>query len=132
MAVGDDLVTGRFASPTSELRNYRTPEVEDWEWDPPACRAPPRPDSGRKRPVDDHKPARRGRGGRRRKGNRVQTTVSLEAEIYQGVIELADRDGIPITDVISKLCAEALGLPVPEYCLPKVQDQENLPLVDVS
>ena len=80
--------------------------------------------------MDDQKPARRGRGGRRRKGNRVQTTVSLEAEIYQGVIELADRDGIPITDVISKLCAEALGLPVPAYCLPK--DQEKLPLADAS
>jgi predicted DNA-binding ribbon-helix-helix protein len=61
----------------------------------------------------------------------VQTTVSLEAEIYQGVIELADRDGIPITDVISKLCAEALGLPVPTYCLPK-HDQEKLPLADAS
>lgn len=58
--------------------------------------------------------------------------MSLEAEIYQGVVELADRDNIPLTDVISKLCAEALGLPVPAYCLPKVQDQENLPLVDVS
>lgn len=81
--------------------------------------------------MDDQKPARRGRGGRRRKGNRVQTTVSLEAEIYQGVIELADRDGIPITDVISKLCAEALGLPVPTYCLPK-QDQEKLPLANAS
>jgi hypothetical protein len=61
----------------------------------------------------------------------VQTTVSLEAEIYQGVIEIADRDGIPITDVISKLCAEALGLPVPAYCLPK-PDQEKLPLADAS
>ena len=82
--------------------------------------------------MDDQKPARRGRGGRRRKGNRVQTTVSLEAEIYQGVVEIADRDNIPLTDVISKLCAEALGLPVPAYCLPKVQDQEKFPLVDVS
>jgi hypothetical protein len=81
--------------------------------------------------MEDQKPARRGRGGRRRKGNRVQTTVSLEAEIYQGVIELADRDGIPITDVISKLCAEALGLPVPAYCLLK-QDQEELPLANAS
>jgi hypothetical protein len=80
--------------------------------------------------VDEQKPARRGRGGRRRKGNRVQTTVSLEAEIYQGVVELADRDQVPITDVISKLCAEALGLPVPAYCLPK--DQGKLPLADAS
>ena len=82
--------------------------------------------------MDDQKPARRGRGGRRRKGNRVQTTVSLEAEIYQGVVEIADRDSIPITDVITKLCAEALGLPVPAYCVPKVPDQEKLPLADAS
>lgn len=81
--------------------------------------------------MDDQKPARRGRGGRRRKGNRLQTTVSLEAEIYQRVIEIVDRDGIPATDVINKLCAEALGLPVPAYCLPK-QDQEKLPLADAS
>ncbi len=83
--------------------------------------------------MDDQKPARRGRGGRRRKGNRVQTTVSLEAEIYQGVVALADRDNIPITDVISKLCAEALGLPVPAYCLPKAaENQEKEPLADAS
>jgi hypothetical protein len=62
----------------------------------------------------------------------VQTTVSLEAEIYQGVVEIADRDSIPITDVITKLCAEALGLPVPAYCVPKVPDQEKLPLADAS
>jgi predicted DNA-binding ribbon-helix-helix protein len=64
----------------------------------------------------------------------VQTTVSLEAEIYQGVVDIADRDSIPITDVITKLCAEALGLPVPAYCVPKGQaeNQEKLPLADAS
>ena len=56
--------------------------------------------------------------------------MSLEAEVYQGVIEIADREGVPITDVITRLCAEALGLPVPAYCLPK--DQEKLPLADAS
>jgi hypothetical protein len=62
----------------------------------------------------------------------VQTTVSLEAEIHQGALALAERDNVPLTDVISRLCAEALGLPVPEYCLPKVQNQEKLPLADAS
>lgn len=61
----------------------------------------------------------------------MQTTVSLEMEVYLGVIEIADREGVPATDVITRLCAEALGLPVPAYCLPK-QDQEKLPLANAS
>jgi hypothetical protein len=84
-----------------------------------------------KRSVNDQLPVRRGRGGRRRKGNRVQTTVSLEMEVYLGVIEIADREGVPATDVITRLCAQALGIPVPEYCRPK-QDQEKLPLASAS
>ncbi len=81
--------------------------------------------------MDDQKPAAR-RRGRRRKGNRVQTTVSLEAEIHQRALEIAERDNVPLTDVVSRLCAEALGVPVPEYCLPKIKNQEKLPLADVS
>jgi hypothetical protein len=52
-------------------------------------------------------------------------------EVYLGVIEIADREGVPATDVITRLCAEALGLPVPAYCQPK-QDQEKLPLANAS
>lgn len=81
--------------------------------------------------VDDQKPARR-RGHRRRKGNRVQTSVSLEAEIHEQVLALAERDSQPITDVISRLCAEALGLPVPDYCVPKPKVQGELPLAQAS
>lgn len=79
----------------------------------------------------DVQPPRR-RGHRRRKGNRVQTTVSLEAVIHEQVLALAERDGQPLTDVISRLCAEALGLPVPSYCAPVPKSQEELPLADAS
>lgn len=81
--------------------------------------------------VDDQKPVRR-RGHRRRKGNRVQTSVSLEVEIHEQVLALAERDNQPITDVISRLCAEALGLRVPDYCVPKPKAQEELPLAHAS
>lgn len=62
----------------------------------------------------------------------MQTSVCIEAEIHEQILALAERDGQPITDVISRLCAEALGLPVPDYCLPMPQVQEALPLAQAS
>ena len=76
---------------------------------------------------------KRGKGGRRPKGDRVRTTVALPSEVVLLAQQMADRDGVPVTDVIGRLCAEALGIPVPDYCLPKPkQNQEALPLAEAS
>lgn len=69
-------------------------------------------------------------GGRQPKGNRIQTTVSLEAEIYERILDVSEAEGLPLTDIVTRLCAEGLGLAVPAYCRPK--PQEELPLDKAS
>jgi hypothetical protein len=67
--------------------------------------------------------------------------MALEVEVRQHAQALADRDGLALCDVINRLCAEALGLPVPPYSVPKdpqdpddPQDtaQETLPMAEAS
>ncbi len=77
-------------------------------------------------------PRPRGKRGPKPKGNRVNTSMALEVEVRQHAQALADRDGLALCDVINRLCAEALGLPVPSYCLPKTTNQEALPLAEAS
>jgi hypothetical protein len=54
------------------------------------------------------------------------------------VVELSpccgeNRDGIWITDVVTRMVAESLGRPAPDYCHPKVKNQqEELPLARAS
>lgn len=69
--------------------------------------------------------------GRKPKGNRLKRPVSLEVDLWDEVADIAQRDGLPLTDVVQRLVAESLGLPVPAYCLPKVA-QEELPLPQAS
>ena len=59
---------------------------------------------------------------------RVQTTVTLPANVRAGAEALARRDGLSMTNIIERLLAEGLGLPVPAYCLPKTTTQTELPL----
>jgi hypothetical protein len=45
---------------------------------------------------------------------------------------MAEQDGLPMGAVITRLVAEALGKPAPDYCVPKAKDQEELPLSKAS
>ena len=45
---------------------------------------------------------------------------------------MAERDGLPMGAVITRLVADALGKPAPGYCLPRPKDQEELPLNKAS
>jgi hypothetical protein len=76
------------------------------------------------------RPERR-KPGRKSKGPRVQVPVRLPTEFYEAVEEIAKRDGIWITDVVTRMVAESLGRPAPDYCHPKSQ-QEELPLIRAS
>jgi hypothetical protein len=74
------------------------------------------------------RPERR-KPGRKSKGPRVQVPVRLPTEFYEAIDEIAKRDGIWITDVVTRMVAESLGLPAPAYCHPKPKSaQEELPL----
>lgn len=48
---------------------------------------------------------------------------------------IAARDGIAVGDAVTKVFGEALGFPIPDYCLPKRdrrKPQEELPLDKAS
>ncbi|MEO7195625.1 MAG: hypothetical protein ABIZ05_12540 [Pseudonocardiaceae bacterium] len=78
------------------------------------------------------RPERR-KPGRKSKGPRVQVPVRLPTEFYEAVEEIAKRDGIWITDVVTRMVAESLGRPAPDYCHPKAtSQQEELPLTRAS
>lgn len=64
---------------------------------------------------------------------REATTVTLQAAVKERAREIAQRDGISMTNVIERELCLAWGLPVPTYCLPKnTTDQEELPLSKAS
>lgn len=63
---------------------------------------------------------------------REATTVTLQAAVKQRAREIAQRDGISMTNVIERELCQAWGLPVPYYCQPKPADQEELPLTKAS
>ncbi|MGH3825026.1 MAG: hypothetical protein ACRDRA_19645 [Pseudonocardiaceae bacterium] len=53
----------------------------------------------------------------------------LPTEFRQQAAEIAQRDGLPLTAVITRAVAEYLGRPTPTYCEPKTNDQQpELPL----
>ncbi len=73
--------------------------------------------------------AQRRRPGRKTKGLRVQVPVRMPAEFHAEVERIAQRDGIPVTDVVTRMIAESLGRPAPDYCYPtRSGAQEELPL----
>jgi hypothetical protein len=69
---------------------------------------------------------RTSRRGRPPKGNRVGTFVSLPVELREACLEMGQREGLPLTDVVTRLVAEALDRPAPAYCYP--HRNEELPL----
>jgi hypothetical protein len=80
----------------------------------------------------DTRPERR-KPGRKSKGPRVQVPVRLPTEFYEAVEQIAKQDGIWITDVVTRMVAESLGRPAPDYCHPKTDShQEELPLIKAS
>jgi hypothetical protein len=74
----------------------------------------------------------RAKRGPKPKGNRVRISAALPAEVYDQALAIAERDGQTLTDVLGRLLAEALDLPVPSYCLPKSSNQGELPLIRAS
>ncbi|MEK6443899.1 hypothetical protein [Pseudonocardia sp. T1-2H] len=71
--------------------------------------------------------------GRKSKGVRVQVPVRMPAEFHAEVERISKRDGIPVTDVVTRMIAESLGRPAPEYCYPRpLSAQEELPLTKAS
>lgn len=78
------------------------------------------------------RPERR-KPGRKSKGPRVQVPVRLPTEFYEAVEQIAKQDGIWITDVVTRMVAESLGRPAPDYCQPTSKSQqEELPLTRAS
>jgi hypothetical protein len=73
-------------------------------------------------------PAKKDPRGRKSKGPRRQTPVYLPVDLWEEAQVICERDGLPMTDVITRLVAQALGKPAPAYCFPKPQLQEELPL----
>jgi hypothetical protein len=74
----------------------------------------------------------RAKKGPKPKGDRVRMSAALPAEVMKELLTIAERDGQTLTDVLGRLLAERLGLPVPVYCLPKGADQTELPLTKAS
>ena len=71
--------------------------------------------------------------GRPAKGDRVFTAVRLPREYRMAAEAIARRDGVDVTDVVTRMVGESLGLPIPDYCLPKTtSQQEELPLNKAS
>lgn len=62
----------------------------------------------------------------------MQTTVTLPAAVRARAEAIAAQDGISLTNVVERVMSEAFGLPVPTYCLPKTNAQEELPLSKAS
>ena len=82
--------------------------------------------------MDETRP-RAKKGPRPKDPTRVQTSVLLPAAVRARAEEIAERDGQALGNVISRLLAEAMNLPVPAYCLPKRSEmQEELPLNKAS
>lgn len=62
--------------------------------------------------------------------------MTLQAAVKERAREIAQRDGISMTNVIERELCRAWGLPVPKYCLPRPPKsptpQQELPLDKAS
>jgi hypothetical protein len=70
--------------------------------------------------------------GRPSKGERVGTHVALPADFRTEIEDMAAREGLPMGAIITRLVAIGLGKPTPDYCLPRLDEQEELPLTKAS
>ncbi len=62
----------------------------------------------------------------------MATPVYLPADLRAEAEEVARRDGLALTWVITRMVAESLGRPIPEHCYPKATTQQELPLNKAS
>ncbi|MBC3189496.1 hypothetical protein H7X46_00230 [Pseudonocardia sp. C8] len=67
----------------------------------------------------------------------MATHVRLPRQMREAAEAIAARDGIAVGDAVTKVFGEALGFPVPDYCLPKhdrkkPQEELELPLDKAS
>jgi hypothetical protein len=74
----------------------------------------------------------RGKPGPKGKGERTATPVYLPNDLRAEALKIAERDGLPLTSVITRMVAESLGRPAPAYCYPVPSDQQELPLTQAS
>lgn len=61
--------------------------------------------------------------------------VRLREDLWDAVQEIAQREGLPVSAVITRMVAESLDRPVPDYCQPKTSassTQEELPVPQAS
>jgi hypothetical protein len=72
------------------------------------------------------------RTGRPSKGDRVTTFVRLPRRVREAVEQMADDEGLPMSDVLVRIVCEALGHSVPDHCYPKTIDQTELPIAQAS
>ncbi|OLM28780.1 hypothetical protein Ae717Ps2_6099c [Pseudonocardia sp. Ae717_Ps2] len=76
------------------------------------------------------------KGGRKHLGERRPTMVRLREDLWEAVQEIAQREGLPVSAVITRMVAESLDRPVPDYCQPKTaavrSTQEELPVPQAS
>jgi hypothetical protein len=54
----------------------------------------------------------------------------LPVELRRAAEAIAQREQLPLGDVITRIVAEGLGIPAPAYCYPI--DQQELPLTQAS
>lgn len=67
--------------------------------------------------------------GRPSRGDRKPTMVSLPGDFHDAVIAIAQREGLPVTDIVTRFVAHNLDRPVPLECLPRApRTQTQLPL----
>lgn len=72
------------------------------------------------------------RRGRKPKGERVGTFVALPVDLRKAAEAIAEQEGLPLGDVITRIVAEGLDIPAPAYCYPAKSQQEELPLTKAS
>lgn len=76
--------------------------------------------------------APRRKPGPKSKGERTPTPVYLPNDLRAEALAIAQQDGLPLTSVITRMVAEALGRRAPDYCYPTHTNQEELPLSQAS
>jgi hypothetical protein len=69
-----------------------------------------------------------GRRGRLPKGDRVAVTARVPRSLVALVDEIADKTGVDRTAALTRLLCERLDQEIPSYCLPRANDQTELPL----
>lgn len=84
---------------------------------------------GRIRAMSSPSPRRRGRPPKHG-GAATMPSFATEPPVRQRIEELAAAEDMSLADIMTRLLAEGLGLPVPPYC--QRRNQQELPLNKAS